>query len=164
MAEDNLRLSPLSQSEINEAREEFQTIDLDRNGTLEENELDSYFRQSKDINKQSLRCFSKLICSIYGQQGKVSFDQYLKFYTGLTVDRDDENYIGRHIFEYIDTDKSGTIESEEFQKVVDLIKFPEGHKQSTVDKVDEMDYEAFSKQFYTILRMAWKRTLGARYA
>lgn len=152
MAEELYNLPPLSDAEIEEARQQFTLIDSNRNGLLEENELDSFFRQSR----QELRCFSKLIINIYGKDGSVDVEQFLKFYKALTAERDSEDFIGRYIFDYIDTDHSGTIEAEEFQKVVDLIKFPDGTKQDTIDRADQMDYEQFSKRFYTLLRMAWR--------
>lgn len=148
-------LPSLSDAEIAEARQQFTMIDSNRNGKLEENELDSYFRQSK----QELRCFSKLVIKIFGEDNCVSCDQFLKFYKSLTAERDSDEFIGRYIFDYIDSDHSGTIEASEFQEVVDLIKFPEGTKQETIDRADKMDYEEFSKRFYTILRMAWRGLL-----
>lgn len=148
----NLVINPLTQTEIQDAREQFAQIDKDGNGVLDENELDYYFKSSK----AELSCFSKLIIEIYGKNGGVSIDQFLQFYKSFAAPRDSDDYIGRHIFDYIDNDHSGTIEASEFQKVVDLIKFPEGTKQDTIDRVDQMDYEEFSKRFYTLLKMAWK--------
>lgn len=151
MSDSDPNFKPLTQAEIDEARQQFTIIDSDRNGHLDEKELDSYFRQSK----KELRCFPKLIIKLYGSNGTVSVDQYLKFYKALSEDKNSDNYIGRYIFNHIDKDKSGTIESSEFQKVVDLLQFPPGMEQPTISKADKMDYAAFSKHFYTLLRLAW---------
>lgn len=148
----NLSVSPLNEEDELEAREQFKIIDINRNGFLEEDELDSYFRQSK----QELRCFSKLVIEIFGKNGSVNCDQFLKFYKSLAADRHSDEFIGRYIFDYIDTDHSGTIELQEFMKIVDLIKFPDGFKQDTLDRIDVMNYEEFSRQFYTVLRIAWR--------
>ncbi|KAK8842498.1 hypothetical protein M9Y10_026089 [Tritrichomonas musculus] len=148
----DLLISPLTEDEMQEARQKFTIIDTNRNGVLEESELDSYFRQEK----RELQCFSKLICEIYGTDGQVSVDQFFQFYKSLAADRNSDEFIGRHIFDYIDTDHSGTIEAKEFQKVVDLIKIPDGFKYETIDRVDVMNYEQFSDHFYTLLRMAWR--------
>ena len=152
MSEELIQVTPLTEAEIEEARQQFKIIDSNRNGLLEENELDAYFRQSK----QELRCFSKLVVKIFGKDDSVSIDQFLKFYKALSADRDSNEFIGRYIFDYIDSDHSGTIEASEFQQVIDLIKFPEGTKQDTIDRCDKMDYEQFSKRFYVLLRMAWR--------
>lgn len=159
MSEEWLDVAPLSDAEIADARQQFTLIDSNRNGILEESELDSYFRQSK----QELRCFSKLIIQLFGKDGGVNVDQFLKFYKALSADRDSNDFIGRYIFDYIDSDHSGKIDASEFQQVVDLIKFPDGYKQDTIDRVDQMDYEDFSKRFYTLLRMAWRGTLRRLY-
>lgn len=145
-------VSPLTEDEIAEARQKFVQIDTNRNGVLEESELDNYFRQEK----HELQCFSKLVCQIYGTDGGVNCDQFLRFYKSLAANRNSDDFIGRHIFDYIDTDKSGTIEAAEFQKVVDLIKIPDGFKYETLDRVNEMNYEQFSDHFYTLLRLAWR--------
>ena len=159
MAEELFDLPPLSEAEIEEARQQFTIIDSNRNGVLEESELDTYFRQSK----QELRCFSKLVIEIFGSNGTVSPDQFIKFYKALTSPKESNDFIGRYIFDFIDDDHSGTIEASEFQRVVDLIKFPPGTKQETIDRVDKMDYNDFSKRFYTLLRMAWRGLIQRTY-
>lgn len=148
----NIVVNPLTNQDIREARDQFAEIDQDGNGVLDEKELDHYFQSSK----AELSCFSKLIIEIYGKNGAVSIDQFLQFYKSFSAPRDSSEYIGRYIFDYIDNDHSGTIDASEFQKVVDLIKFPDGTKQDTIDRVDKMNYEEFSKRFYTVLKMAWK--------
>lgn len=148
----DLKVSPLSEEDEATARAQFEKIDTNNDGHLEEAELDSYFRYSK----QELRCFSKLIIELFGKNGGVTFDQFLKFYKSLAADRHSDDFIGRYIFDYIDTDHSKTIEAQEFMKIVNLINFPDGYKQDTIDRVESMDYEEFSRQFYTILRIAWR--------
>ena len=145
----------LTVEENDEARFHFTIIDSDRNGLIQENELDNYFRQSK----QELRCFSKLIIQIFGSNDCIDFDQFLKFYKSLIEDRDSDQFIGRYIFDYIDSDHNGKIEAEEFEKVVDIIKFPEGTRQDAIRRANQMDYNDFSKLFYIILRMAWRNLL-----
>lgn len=149
-------ISPLTTQDMSKAREQFAQIDQNCNGLLEEQELDNFFRQSKE----ELRCFSKLVIEIFGQNGSVNVDQFFTFYKSLTADRNSDEFLGRYIFDYIDSDHSGKIDSQEFQKVVDLIKFPEGTKQDIIDRAsEEMDYNEFSKNFYTLLRMAWRGLL-----
>ncbi|KAK8897224.1 calmodulin-like 3 [Tritrichomonas musculus] len=155
MSDSEPSFKQLTEAEIADARQQFTIIDTDRNGSLTEDELDSYFRQSK----QELRCFPKLVVELYGSNGTVSVDQYLKFYKALSADRDSNEYIGRYIFDHIDHDHNGTIEASEYQKVASLIKLPPGMEQQTINKADKMDYAAFSKHFYTLLRMAWRRIL-----
>lgn len=155
MSDSEPHFKPLTQAEIDEARQQFALIDRDRNGQLDEDELDNYFRQSK----QELRCFPKLVIQLYGSNGTVSVDQYLKFYKALSADKNSKEYLGRYIFDYIDNDHNGTIEAAEFQKIVNLLKFPPGMENPTISKADNMDYDAFSKHFYTLLRMAWRGLL-----
>ena len=152
MSSEEPNFKPLTEAEIAEARQQFTLIDSDRNGCLTENELDSYFRQSK----QELRCFPKLIIELYGSNGAVSVDQYLKFYKALSADKNSNEFISRYIFDHIDKDHSGYIDGGEYQKVADLIKLPPGMEQQTLSKAEKMDYNAFSKHFYTLLRMAWR--------
>lgn len=146
----DIYVPPLTEEEIKNAKASFTEIDTNRNGYLEENELDSYFRQ----DKKELRCFPKLVVEIFGQNGHITVDQFLTFYKSLAEDKTSDKFIGRYIFNYIDKDKSGVIDSNEFQKVIDLLKFPPGFEQHPLKK-GNMNYSQFSHEFYTILRMAW---------
>ena len=152
MSDADPHFKPLTEAEISDARQQFTLIDSDRNGELDEGELDSYFRQSK----QELRCFSKLIIQLFGSDNSVSVDQYLKLYKALSADKVSDEFIGRYIFDYIDSDHNGTIEASEFQQVVNMLKFPPGMEKPTMDRIDHMNYQQFSKHFYILLKMAWR--------
>lgn len=148
----NIVIDQLSKEEINEARDEFYENDQDGNGVLDEREFDKYI----NIFKAELSCFSKLIVQVFGQNGGVSIDQFLLFYRSFASNRDSDEFIGRYIFDYFDKDHKGKIDASDFQKVADLINFPEGTQQETIDTIDKMNYNEFSQRFYTLLKMAWK--------
>lgn len=140
----------LSDEEILDAKKQFNEIDRDNNGYLDENELDEYFRDKK----KELRCFPKLVVEIFGKNGHVTFEQYMNFYKSLAADKFDDDFIGKHIFVYIDKDKSGVIDSSEFEKVYALLKLPPGFEKHPLNQ-GNMNYAQFSKEFYITLRMAW---------
>lgn len=147
----NIAPEPLTEEEQLEAAEKFKIIDQNRNGRLEEEELDAYFRQER----KELRCFPKLVIQLFGENGTVSAQQFFAFYKSLCADPKSDQFIGRYIFDYIDKDKSGTIEASEYQKVIALIQIPEGFAQETLDRVSTMNYEQFSQHFYVFLRQVW---------
>lgn len=151
-----LRLPPITDESINDARSQFEIYDSDRNGIMEEEELDSYFRQ----NIPELRCFSTLIIQYCGSNNGIDSDQFCKMYRSLTVGHDSNEFIGRHIFDLIDSDHNGIIETSELNQFIDIIHFPNGMKSDAIERAKKgMNYEDFSKLFYILLKMGWKRIL-----
>lgn len=153
MAEE-YNLAPLTADEQAAAEREFRMIDADHNGYLDEAELRNYLSK-----KPELRCFPKLIMEYFGSEGKITFAQFEAFYRSFAASPDSDNYLGKVIFDKIDADGSGTIDGDEFMKVWDLIEAPVGHKGTLANKVaacNGMDYAAFQKEFFRLLKMIWR--------
>lgn len=149
-------LPSINDSSVNKATSLFESIDIDMNGAITEDELDNYFRQYQP----ELRCFSKFIIQVCGINGYINDEQFYKLYESLTVNRDNDRFIGRYIFDYIDSDQNGFIESAEFANVIDLIKFPDlGMKSDAINRAQKMNYEEFSRFFYIVCKMGWRKIL-----
>ena len=141
----------LTEEEIEEAEISFRSIDLNGNGLLDAKELARFLSK-----KPQLRCFPRLIVALYGEDGEVSFEQYMKFYKALNADPDDDNFLGKAIFDYIDSDKSGYIDWDEIEPIVDLIDAPRGEMSKVLGSLEQADYEQFKHSFYKVLRMVWR--------
>ena len=153
MSDDEFDIPELTQDDVDQAAAEFRVIDRDDSGTLDENELRQYL---SSVRRAELRCFPKLIITYFGKDGVITFDQFLTFFKSLTAPPSDPNYLGRIIFDIIDEDHSGTIERAEFERLIDLIEAPRNNIYTVLGKVDGMNYEDFSKEFFRVLKMVWK--------
>ena len=145
-------IEALTAAEKEAAEMEFNRIDADKNGLLDEKELRSYLSK-----KPELRCFPKLIMEFFGSNGTITFEQFEAFYKSFAAKPEDDGYLGKIIFDKIDTDGSGSIDNTEFMKVWDLVEAPNGQKYMIAAKVaaQDMNYEAFKREFFKLLKMAW---------
>lgn len=145
-------LKPLSADEYAKAQADFNRIDKDGNGQLDAKELTNYLTQYKP----ELRSFPRLIIHIFGDGKTIDWSRFYYCYRSFSASPDDdENYIGRKIFEYIDSDKSGEIDSNEFNQILDYIDAPRGQIHP-LRSVGSLTYPDFKKKFYELLKMIWR--------
>ena len=140
-----------SQDEIERAGAEFRHTDRDGNGHLDENELRQYLSTGKRL---PLRCFPKLIIRIFGSDGTITFDQFCAFYKALVADPNSDEFLGKKIFDAIDTNHNGVIEADECAEVIGLIETPGGSSPNE-GTLSQMDYPQFKAYFYRKLKMIW---------
>ena len=142
----------LTQEEINKIKIEFDKIDKNHSGLLDLDELTFFCHQNPQ-----LRCFPRLILAYYGKDGHVSFDQFIHFYKGLNADPESNEYIAKVIFDIIDMDKSGKIDSDEISTIIRYIDIPEGTNGNfMVDVSNNMTYPRFKDYFFKFLKIIWK--------
>lgn len=145
-------LRPLSADEQRAAAAEFRRIDENGNGELDAAELTNYL----SANKPELRSFPRLIIHIFGDDRSIDWSRFYYSYRSFSASPDDdENYIGRKIFNYIDKDGSGKIDSREFNHILDYIDAPKGQLQAFM-MTGTLTYPQFKKKFYELLTMIWR--------
>lgn len=103
---------------VEQERGYFKRIDKDGNGNLDEEELMRFFSDEK---RAYLKPFTKLIVKVFGENGKVSWEQFLNFWKAYAADPDAGNHIGKVLFNFIDKDHSGIVDYDEAKGVMDLI-------------------------------------------
>ena len=150
-----------------EVKEMFIRTDLNSNGRVELHE----FRQFLDENFKDLRAFASIILKIYGSKNEMSPKQFEDFCNDTKVtDKNDPNYIGRKLFDYIDVDHSNTITNDELYKIVMELELPHDESKEAVksfaremeiyaDDSDynvEFTYEEFIEKCLKILGSIWK--------
>lgn len=148
-------VSPLSDTQAIQAKKDFQNIDVDGNGLLDQNELYNYISKFKP----ELRAFSNLIIKVFGDGKTINWSQFYYSYKSFSAKKEADNYILKLIFKYIDSDGSGTISNDEYNKIVSYLIAP-GFNQiqltNRIDKKEELDYEDFQKRFIDDLEYFWK--------
>ena len=145
-------LKPLSAEEQAAAAADFRRIDTNGNGELDSKELTNYLSS----NKPELRSFPRLIIHIFGDDRSIDWSRFYYSYRSFSASPDDdENYIGRKIFDYIDKDKSGKIDSTEWNHILDYIDAPQGQLQAFM-MTGTLNYQQFKKKFYDLLTMIWR--------
>ncbi|OHS94314.1 hypothetical protein TRFO_11164 [Tritrichomonas foetus] len=144
-------LTPLSVEEQQAAAQEFRRIDRDGNGHLDAKELEQYL-----VKKPQLRCFPRLIIHIFGSNETIDWSQFYYSYRSFSASPDDENYIGRKIFDFIDKDKSGSISGTEFDSILSYIDAPKGQLQQFLCGSGTLTYPQFKDKFYRLLTLIWR--------
>lgn len=145
-------LKPLSAQEYASAAADFRRIDSNGNGSLDANELTNYLSSSKP----ELRSFPRLIIKIFGNGRSIDWSRFYYSYRSFSASPDDdENYIGRKIFDFIDKDGSGHIDSNEFNQILNYIDAPKGQLQAFI-MVGSLTYPQFKRKFYDLLTMIWR--------
>lgn len=145
-------LKPLSEEEYKAAAAEFARIDKNRNGKLDLKELEIYI----SLHKPELRSFPRLIIHIFGDGESIDWTHFYYSYRSFSASPDDdENYIGKKIFDYIDKDKSGIIDSSEFNKVLEYIDVPNGQLEPFI-LVGALSYPQFKVKFYEMTTLIWR--------
>lgn len=134
---------------VQKESEYFKGIDKDGNGTLDADELAVYFTDEK---RSYLKSFTKLIVKVFGSDGKVSWEQFLKFWKSYVADPHSQNYIGKILFNYIDKDQSGTVDFNEAMEVMELIDNPWVKEEG----ITGMNYSQFIEKFFTKENTLWE--------
>lgn len=145
-------LRPLSAQEYASAAADFRRIDENGNGLLDARELANYLSSSKP----ELRSFPRLIIHIFGDGKSIDWSRFYYSYRSFSASPDDDdNYIGKKIFNFIDKDGSGHIDSTEFNQILNYIDAPKGQLQAFI-LVGTLTYPQFKRKFYELLTMIWR--------
>lgn len=143
--------------QISKMRALFEKYDEDHNGRLDDKELESFFQDYRG----SLRSFPKLCIAIYGSNGTISYDEFAQFYRDMFLDESDPNSVLHKVFNFMDTNKTGLIDNQEFDRVLDLLIFPENFAgvERDIKEISNLDYDAFRYQFSHLIKKAWEGSL-----
>lgn len=147
----------MGNSSSSEIKELFKKTDTDGNGVLDIDE----FRVLLSEQFKEFRCFARIIFDLYSsKKDSITFKDFTRFIGDTKIkDKNNKSYIGRKIFNFIDSDHSGAISLQEYQSVVDKLEFPDGMPKSNVDvdldKDGDMSYEKFLVAIMQVFGSVW---------
>ena len=122
-----------SDEQVKALKAKFDAIDTDKSGTLEENEIEVFMKESGfDVS------LSKLVFFVFSENNGISFKSFTRFLGVISSCVDDPLAIFRALFNKIDIDHNGSLDYEEFKLFNKLIGF-EDTESETKELFEEAD-------------------------
>ena len=122
-----------TKEQIKALKEKFDAIDTDKSGTLEENEIEVFMK-----NSGFDAALSKLVYFVFSDKDGITFRNFTKFLEIMSSCVNDPLAIFRALFDKIDIDHSGELDYEEFKLFDKLIGFDD-NEEETREMFDEAD-------------------------
>lgn len=145
----------MGNSSSSEIKELFKKTDTDGNGVLDIDE----FRTLLSEQFQELRSFAKIIFKLYSsKKDAITFKDFVCFIKDSKIrNKTNKSYIGRKIFNFIDSDHSGMISREEYESVINDLEFPSGMQRGNneINSNEEMSYEQFLVAIMQVFGSIW---------
>lgn len=143
----------LTKKQLEQLKQEFDSIDTDHSGELDLNELIKFM----DLNGFQSE-FANVAVKIFDidGNGQISFDEFVNFAKALARLEVEPDLLHKMLFEVLDKDKSGDLDSEEIHSFFNCFSSEPITDEDVNNIIENLDEDGDGKLSYTELMKAFQ--------
>ncbi|KAK8847005.1 hypothetical protein M9Y10_019579 [Tritrichomonas musculus] len=143
----------VSEEELKQLRQEFDSIDKDHSGQLDANELKIFMAQNNfaaDFANLAVRLFDE------DGNGQISFKEFVKFCEALSKLDKDPNLLHKMLFATLDNDNSGDLDAKEIRAFYNYFSPEPLSKEDVQNIINNLDADGNGRLSFEELMSAFQ--------